>query len=63
MVHIYDTFTPVREPITDEEELLKDYPTSVGTITTSAKNYERYRKLALPVISALYKKKQTPFVS
>lgn len=49
-MNIYDKFTPVRNPITDEEETIKDYPTSVGVITTSAKQFKVYRKVAYPSV-------------
>lgn len=62
MIQIYDKFTPVRKPITNEEETLKDYPTSVGTITTSAKQFQVYRKIAYPILMTLYKKKRSPFL-
>ncbi len=61
-MNIYDKFTPVRNPITDEEETIKDYPTSVGVITTSAKQFKVYRKVAYPILMTLYKKKRAPFL-
>ena len=62
MIQIYDKLTPVRKPTTNEEETLNDYPTSVGTLTTSAKQFQVYRKIAYPILMTLYQNKRAPFL-